>query len=112
MKKISFKDFECIMSYDVAKKQDPCIEIEFCVDGCVEYQSSWLEKMIDEETNKSIYWVGLVEDGSQAYDFDSFEQLVNANIFYGKSIKDIWNLVTLLSIDACDVQERLPFYLG
>ena len=42
MKKISFKDFECIMSYDVAKKQDPCIEIEFCVDGCVEYQSSWL----------------------------------------------------------------------
>ena len=41
-----------------------------------------------------------MEDGSQAYDFDSFEQLVNANIFYGKSIKDIWNLVTLLSIDA------------
>ena len=112
MKKISFKDFECIMSYDVAKKQDSCIEIEFCVDGCVEYRSSCLGKMIDEETNKSIYWFGLVEDGSQAYDFDSFEQLVNANIFYGKSIKDIWNLVTLLSIDACDVQERLPFYLG
>ncbi len=112
MKKISFKDFECIMSYDVAKKQDPCIEIEFCVDGCFEYQSSWLGKMIDEETNKSIYWFGLVEDGSQAYDFDSFEQLVNANVFYGKSIKDIWNLVTLLSIDACDLQERLPFYLG
>ena len=68
--------------------------------------------MIDEKTNKSIYWFGLVEDGSQAYDFDSFEQLVNTNIFYGKSIKDIWNLVTLLSIDACDVQKRLPFYLG
>ena len=111
MKKINFKDFECIMSYDVSKKQDPCIEMRFCVDDCVEYQSSWLGKMIDKETKEPIFWLGLTEDGLQGYDYDSFEKFSNAKIFHQKSIKEIWDSVSLLSIDACDVQERLPFYL-
>ncbi|HEY9060819.1 MAG TPA: hypothetical protein VIO64_10015 [Pseudobacteroides sp.] len=111
MDKITFEDFHNIMSYDVAKNQD-CIEIEFCIDNCDAYQTSWLGKMVDRNTKKVIYWFGLTEDGSQAYDFDSFEQFANAKVFYDKSIKEIWNSVSLLSVDACDIQERLPFYLG
>ena len=111
MCKIIFEDFCRLMSYDVAKKQDTCIEIAFCVDGCEEYQSSWLGKMIDKETKEPIFWFGLTEDGSQAYDFDSFEKFANAKVFNGESIKNIWDSVSLFSIDACDVQERLPFYL-
>lgn len=111
MDKITFEDFHDIMSYDVAKNQ-ACIEIGFCVDNCGAYQTSWLGKMVDRETNTAIYWFGLAEDGSQAYDFASFEEFSNAKVFYDKSIKEIWDSVSLLSIDACDIQERLPFYLG
>ena len=110
MCKIAFDDFCKMMSYDIAKKQS-CIEIEFCIDNCKAYQASWLGKMIDKSTNKDIYWFGLTKDGLQSYDFESFEQFVNAAVFYGESIKEVWNSVSLLSIDACDVQERLPDYL-
>ena len=112
MNKITYEDFKCVMSYDITKKQDSCIEIEFCVDNCSIYQESWLGKMIDKDTKKVIYWFGLTEDGSQAFDFDSFEQFENAKIFHSKSIKEIWNSISVLSIDACDVKERLSFYLG
>ena len=111
MDKIAFKDFERIMLYDVSKKQDPCIEIEFCVDRSVHYHSSWLGKMLDSNTKKPVYWFGLVHDGSEAYDFDSFELFVNAKIFNGNSIKDIWGLISLVSIDGGQVFEVLPLYV-
>ena len=111
MDKISFEDFKKIMSYDITKNET-CIEIEFCVDNCETYQTSWLGKMSDRETNKVIYWFGSTEDGLQAYDFDSFEKFINTKVFYGKSLKEIWNLVSLISIDASDSKERLQFYLG
>lgn len=110
-KKISFEDFKKIMSYDITKKQT-CIEIEFCVDNYETYQTSWLGKMIDKETNQVVYWFGLTEDGSQAYDYDSFDKFSNAKVFNGKSLNEIWNKVSLISIDACDIEERLQFYLG
>jgi len=110
MNKITFEDFESIMSYDIGKKQDSCIEIEFCVDGYLDYQSSWLGKMLDIDTKKPIYWFGLVADGSEAYEFSSFEQFANAAVFHGRSITEIWDLISLLSIDACEVLERLSFY--
>jgi hypothetical protein len=113
MNKIAFEHFEQIMNYDVSNNQHSQeIEIWFCIDNSTDYYSSWLGKMLDNETKKEIYWYGLVEDGTQAYDFDSFEQFINAKVFNDKNIKDIWDSVSLLSIDACDIQERLPFYLG
>ena len=111
MDKISFENFKKIMAYDITNNQ-ACIEIEFCVDNCDVYQTSWLGKMLDRKTNKIIYWFGLAEDGSQAYDFDSFEEFANAKVFCDKNIKEIWHLVSFVSIDACDIKERLKFYLG
>lgn len=46
------------------------------------------------------------------YDFDSFEKFISTKVFYGKSLKEIWNSVSLISIDASDIQECLQFYLG
>lgn len=109
--KISFEEFYKAMSYDLPNNQI-CIEIEFCVDNFQEYQCSWLGKTQGSKDGKAIYWFGLAEDGSQAYDFESFEGFSNARVFYGKSLKDIWKLVSVLSIDACGVKKRLPFYLG
>ena len=109
MSKINFDDFISIMSYNISNMN--CIEIEFGVDNSRDYRCSWLGKMLDSKTGSEIYWFGLTEDGSQAYDYETFEQFSNARVFDGKSIKEIWDLVTILSIDACSAEERLPFYL-
>ena len=111
MDKITFEEFCSVMSFDITNNQT-CIEIEFCIDNYKDYQCSWLGKMLYGEDEKVIYWFGLTKDGSQAYDFESFEQFSNAKVFHAKSIKEIWDLVTILSIDACSIEERLPFYLG
>lgn len=111
MGKITYENFKSIMAYDITQNQNS-IEIEFSVDNCDAFQSAWLGKMSDREANKAIYWFGLTEDGSQAYDFVSFEEFVNAKVFNDKSLIEIWDSITLLSIDACDIQERLPFYLS
>jgi hypothetical protein len=111
MEKISFNDFEQVMTYDISKKQDLCIEIWFCIDDFLEYQSSWLGVMLDEDTHRPIYWYGLVDDGSQAYEFDSFGEFSNAKVFQGKSIKDIWKSVSIISLGGGEVQEMLPFFL-
>jgi len=110
MDRISFKDFLQIMSYDVVKNQT-CIEIEFCVDNCVDYQASWMGKAVDRETKDAVFWFGLTEDGLQAYEFCSFVEFANSHVFHSKSIKEIWDAVSILSIDACKTQERLPFYI-
>ena len=110
MNKITYEEFCSVMLYNITNNQT-CIEIEFCIDNCKDYQCSWLGKMLDSKGEKSIYWFGLTEDGSQAYDYETFDQFLNAKVFYDKSIKEIWDLVTILSIDVCDIEERLPFYL-
>jgi hypothetical protein len=110
MEKITFSDFRRIMLYDITVNQK-CIELEFIVDNVHEYQNAWLGKMQDSKTKNVIYWFGLTEDGSQAYDYDSFEKFASAKVFSGKNIEEIWHLISLRSIDACDVQERLKFYL-
>ena len=111
MEKISFNDFEKAMSYDVVNN-NACIEVEFSIEDAEEYTSCWLGKMPDPETSKEIYWFGLVEDGSQAYDFDTFEQFASAKVFRTNCLKELWPLVFIYSIDGCDVEERLPYLLG
>lgn len=97
-KKVFYKDFVNEM---LGNK--PCIEIYFRVDNHPEYQSCWLGKRDDEETKSTVYWYGLMEDGSQAYDYTTIEEFINAKVFQDKSIKDIWNLISLYSFNACDV---------
>jgi hypothetical protein len=111
MAKIDFSTFKKMMLYDVSKNQS-CIEVKFCVDESNIYTESWLGKMTDEDNHKPIYWYGLVDDGSQAYDYKSFENFSNAKVFNGKSIEDIWDSISIIDIDACDVDGRIRHYLG
>ena len=108
--KISFHDFTKIISYDVVKNNS-CIEIEFYIDNDSNYESCWLGKTIDKETNNECYWYGLVKDGSQAYSFLTIDEFMNAKIFYGKNIREVWDFISLYCIDCCDVNERLSHYL-
>ena len=111
MKKLTFNEFQHIMAYNTSANET-CIEIEFSIDNHTEYSAANLGKTVDIKTNEIIYWFGLTEDGSQAYEFDTFEKFSSAKIFQGESIRDIWDLVSFYSIDACEVEERLPFYFS
>lgn len=56
------------------------------------------------------YWVGYcdIEDGCE---FDCAEELVNAKIFDGKSLRERWNTVVICSIQGCcfeDWMESFP----
>jgi len=114
MEKIAFDDFKKMMESDVMSGPS-CIEVEFCIDNFSEYDSCWLGKMGGSnhvKFERALYWYGLKPDGSQPYDFESFDDFVNAPVFRGKSIKEIWDSVTLYSIDGCTVDFMLPVYLG
>jgi len=56
-------------------------------------------------------WFGLPGDEAKAYDYDNFNDFSTAPIFNGKSLKEIWNYVVILSIDGVDPKERLADYL-
>lgn len=110
MTKISFVSFQKMMEYDVIT-DNLCIEIEFQVDNITTYDCCWLGKLPNKKTDKVAYWYGLVPDGSQAYDYDTFDKFSNATVFSGKSLIEIWDSITLLSIDGCDVESRLLDYM-
>ena len=108
---ISYRDITKLFSFDLEGKW--CIEIEFSVKGYSKYQSCWMGKTpnkVDKE--KELYWYGLVPDCSEAYDYDNFEEFSSAPVFEGKSLKQIWKKVQVLSIDSCDPQERIQSYLN
>ena len=107
---ISFDDLTKLFSFDLEGKW--CIEIEFLVKGYPKYQSCWMGKMPDRKNKeKEIYWYGLVPDGSAAYDYDNFCDFSSAFVFHGKSLKEIWEKVEILSIDGCDPYDRIKTYL-
>lgn len=109
---ISFDEIEKVFSYDTAKHNDFCIEIEFNVFDDLEFKGCWMGKMPDKENEgKFIYWYGLKEDGSGAYDYNNFENFASDPVFKGKSLKDISSRIELLSIDGCKPEERLPHFL-
>lgn len=114
MQKISFDNFEKIMAYDVMQ-YTACIEIEFVVEDSPKYTSCWLGKTCavgGVKLSKESYWYGLLPDASQAYDFDSFDDFISAPIFDGKNIHEIWDSIVIYTIDGCDTEYRLPYYLG
>jgi len=107
---ISFNDITKLFSYDL--KDEACIEIEFAVKGFSDFQSCWMGKMPDKtDKEREVYWYGLSADNSEIYEYDNHGEFLNAPVFDGKSLKEIWNHISVLSIDGCDPEERIKFYI-
>lgn len=118
---ISFENFAKMFSVDLQNRM--CIEIEFSVGE--NYQNCWMGKMPEQKKTKQIilplftpktpshdiYWFGLASDGTASYDYDNFADFSSAPVFDGKSLKEIWINIELLSIDGCDPEERIQFYI-
>ncbi len=94
---ITFQEICQVFSIDLKRKY--CIEIQFSVLGSEKFISCWMGKMPDRKTKQDIYWFGLTDDGQNAYDYSTFEEMSEAKVFDGKSLKDIWVQIVLLSID-------------
>ncbi len=106
----SFNEITKIFSYDL--QNDGSIEMEFLIKGEPKYQECWMGKTLDE-TNKEkvLYWYGLLPNGAEAYDYDHFDAFSEAPVFNGKSLKEVWDRIEILSIDGCGPKERITFYL-
>ena len=69
-------------------------------------------KLGNDKINKNdSYWFGLVPDDSEAYDYNNFQDFSSAPVFDGKSLRQIWSEVEVLSIDSCNPMERLSTYI-
>ena len=107
---ISFENISKMFSIDLENKR--CVEIEFNVIGYPNYQHCWMGKMPDtSDKSKELYWFGLATDGSKSYDYDDYFNFSNSPIFNGKSLKEIWDCIELLSIDGCDPEDAIQFYI-
>ncbi|MGL5149018.1 MAG: hypothetical protein ACRC7N_00390 [Clostridium sp.] len=85
MAKIKLHDLISVLNTDVVK-YNSCIEINFCIDNDSKYNDCWIGKMYEQ--GKDLYWYGLVTDGSQAYEYDNLDDILNAKVFHGKSMCD------------------------
>ena len=82
-----------------------CLEIEFSVNGSDKFDNCWMGKLFDKKTKKDVYWFGLTADGSNAFDYPTFEEFASAKVFDGKSLAQIWEEVTVLTVDGCDPED-------
>lgn len=94
MSKIKLEDLIEVLSSDVIRNHS-CIEMNFFIDNDDEYKNCWLgKKPHNDDPNKEVYWYGLVKDGSQAYSYESLEDILNSEVFHGKSLYDIIEKIT------------------
>lgn len=89
-----------------------CVEILFSVRESKKFESCWMGKLYDKKIGRDVYWFGLTADGKNAFDYATFEELSNAEVFDGRSLFEIWDTVTVKEIDGCDPAERLSNYIG
>lgn len=110
MCRLTLEELTMILSEDVVKR-NTCVELNFCVDGSELYHDCWLGKMPAPETKQNaVFWFGLVADGSQAYDYPTLPELLEAGVLEGKSLLEILPSITWYSLDGCGVEERLAYY--
>ena len=108
--KLDFGYFEKVMKSKVSDKYS--VEIQFEVESSEIYNLSWMGKSIERETNREVFWFGLVEDGSQAYDYETFDEFVNSQVFYGeKSLKDLWDLILIFSLNGANESDIINVFL-
>ncbi len=109
--KLTFDNIRNLFGFNTFGKS--CAEIEFRVKGMNSYQLCWMGKMPNRDNpQKDCYWFGLVPDGSQAYDYDNFEEFASAPVFEDKSLKDICHKIELLTVNGCAPETEILNAMG
>ena len=100
---ITFDQIKKLFAFNTQGKH--CIEIEFSVKGSDKFDNCWMGKFFDRKAKKDVYWFGLTADGSNAFDYPTFEEFASAKVFDGVSLSQIWEEVTVLTVDGCDPED-------
>ena len=100
---ITFDHIRKLFAFETQGKY--CLEIEFSVNGSDKFDNCWMGKLFDRKRKKDVYWFGLTADGSNAFDYSTFEEFASAKVFDGKSLTQIWEEVTVLTVDGCDPED-------
>ncbi|MDU5110967.1 MAG: hypothetical protein E6248_11005 [Clostridium sp.] len=112
MKKIELNELITILKSDVLTNNS-CIEMNFSIKDNIEYKNCWIGKMPDDNKfGKEVYWFGLVEDGSQGYEYNTLDDLITAKVFNGKSLSEIFNKIIWSTLDGSSFEERLSYYIN
>ncbi len=79
-------------------------EISFEVEGDEEYGNCWMGNLSDakDDRAKQPFWFGLTPDGKQAYEHATMDEMVNAPVFRGQSLKSLADRINILSINGCE----------
>ncbi len=96
--KIPFNTFEKMLTTHLSENQ--CQEILFFIENSEKYQHCWMG--VINKNGKSEYWFGLTKDGKEAYDYTNFDQMTSAPVFNGKTLKELWEHIDILSVNGCD----------
>ena len=75
-----------------------CNETSFCIESDPEYSDCWLGCLDGEKP----YWFGLPGGNSRHLDFASAEELVEARVFNGHSLRELWPRVRFYAIGDID----------
>lgn len=102
---INFEQFKKMMFSKL--DTDTCIEILFVVSGNEKYDNCWMGKI---HSKTDVYWYGLTADGTNAFEYEEFENFATNKVFDGKSLVEVWEDVEILEIDGCDPMERIKYY--
>lgn len=81
-------------------------EMSFSVQNHIDFQHCWLGVEIRQYILKFV--LDLSEDGNNYYEFESFDEMVNASMFNGNSLKEVWNDVKIDRIDGVCEEDYNP----
>lgn len=81
-------------------------ETNFYIENDPEYDCCWLGRL----NGPTPFWYGLTADGSQAYEYATAQELVDAKVFHGKSLREVWAQVRFYSIGNIDPDTWLTRY--
>ena len=93
----SFEDLEKVFALDL-KELGESIEIEFSLG---EYDGLWVGKTENKTSGADVFW--LSEAAGKRRDFTTFQEMSEAKLFDGKSLKSVWADVTLTSANDHDM---------
>ncbi len=78
---------------------NPMGEVCFSIEGDPVYSCCWLGGPCG---NNSGYWFGLAEGGSDAHQYLTARELVDAPVFHGKSLRQLWAQVRIEDLDGVE----------
>lgn len=91
-----------IIPYDVFRQKlvlgENIYENNFSITGSDKYSDCWIGYNGDE------YWFGLTPDGSNTYNYSAADEILNAPVFDGKSMYDLWGKVVFYSVNGVSAE--------